>query len=673
MTHIYVARLIPMSTEEEGFKDKSIEEIQNSFFIKNLKEQGNNYKYRSKGLVANDGDLVLFQMNNSIIASGKFKNRIKYPIITDSYHGELEFYKDSISVCSPIKPEELKKYCNNFERFTQMMQFIEINDYDGLIKRLKINDENELDDDLEVNKKRVKNKNDWLDILNNEKQEDNYVIDILLYMMNCKDHTSNGKNIASAFGKTAIPNLDIVHFGQRIVELKGIEEQSSSRGDSRYWNIPFTTVPSKNKNGIFTWRVRDELAEALIEKYNLVDNQINMKKLFNEFQDSLPEKEYNDKIKEELNVRNEFVDRFNINNIMSMKLNDYVTGRSTIDEDGNNSFCYLLESKMMNLGDMRGATAEKFGVYCAKETGEYVFANRYGTNLEEAFNRIKEEIYKLLIAGKQDDYVQLNESLLPPLLRGKLLSIYYPEKYICIFKEESVDKILNILDVTYDQNKINTLEKKRKLIKEYKDTSDVFNNCSNYYFVKFLYSMFANDIKEKHTVNGEIDYNFELIDFNYIGNHISKKTNTFRSRETDYERINRNKKDVGNRGENAVLKYEKNNLIKLDRSDLAELVEIAENDAIGYDIKSYKIDGTEKHIEVKTNSGNRNNLLDFYLTDNELDKMKSDPNYYIYYLYSIKSKPKLHIVNNDILLNKKEYLKPVLYKIEIDVEKKEDQ
>ncbi len=673
MTHIYVARLIPMSTEENDFKNKSIKEIQNEFFIKNLKEKGNNYKYRSKGLVANDGDLVLFQMNNSIIASGIFKNRIKYSIITDSYHGELEFYKDSISVCNPIKPDELKKYCKRFERFTQMMQFIEIDDYDGLIKRLKVTDGYELEDILEVNKKRVKTKNDWLDILNNEKQEDNVVIDVLLYMMNCKDHTSNGKNIATAFGKTAIPNLDIVHFGQRIVELKGIEEQSGSRGDNRYWNIPFTTVPSKNKKGIFTWRVRDELAEALIEKYNLVDNQINMKKLFNEFQEKLSEKEYNDRIQDELNVRDEFVHRFSINNIMEMKLNNYVTGRSTIDDDGKNSFCYLLESKMMNLGDMRGATAEKFGVYCSKETGEYVYTNRYGSNLEEAFNRIKEEICKLLVAGNQDDYVQLNQSLLPPLLRGKILSIYYPEKYICIFKEESVDKILNILNVNYDINEINTLEKKRKLIKEYKDNSDVFNKCSNYYFVEFLYSMFANDIKEKHTVNGEIDYNFELIDFNYIGNHIAKKNNTFRSRETDYERINRNKKDVGNRGENAVLKYEKNNLIKQGRSDLAELVEISENDAIGYDIKSFKVDGTEKHIEVKTNSGNSNKLLDFYLTENELDKMESDPYYYIYYLYSIKSKPKLHIVNKSILLNKKEYLKPVLYKIEIDVEKKESQ
>ena len=80
--------------------------------------------------------------------------------------------------------------------------------------------------------------------------------------------------------------------------------------------------------------------------------------------------------------------------------------------------------------------------------------------------------------------------------------------------------------------------------------------------------------------------------------------------------------------------------------------------------------GEEKHIEVKTTSGNSDKILDFYLTDNELQKMKLDSNYYIYYLFDIKNKPKLHIINKEALLNhEKDYLMPVAYKIMIDVQK----
>ena len=82
--------------------------------------------------------------------------------------------------------------------------------------------------------------------------------------------------------------------------------------------------------------------------------------------------------------------------------------------------------------------------------------------------------------------------------------------------------------------------------------------------------------------------------------------------------------------------------------------------------------GTEKHIEVKTNSGTSDKLLDFYLTDNELQTMEQDPTYNIYYLFSIKKNPKIHIVNKEILAKQKElYLKPVLYKVAIDVELKD--
>ena len=66
------------------------------------------------------------------------------------------------------------------------------------------------------------------------------------------------------------------------------------------------------------------------------------------------------------------------------------------------------------------------------------------------FIKVKEELCKLIIAGNNDDYAALNNSMLPPLFKGKVLSTYFPDKYLCIFKEEDIDKFLYILGIDYD-------------------------------------------------------------------------------------------------------------------------------------------------------------------------------------------------------------------------------
>ena len=116
------------------------------------------------------------------------------------------------------------------------------------------------------------------------------------------------------------------------------------------------------------------------------------------------------------------------------------------------------------------------------------------------------------------------------------------------------------------------------------------------------------------------------------------------------------------------MQYEKNKLINKGLINLSKKVSICDNDAIGYDIISFDDNGNEIHIEVKTNCSNCS-YLDFYITDNELQRLKEDENYYIYYLYDIKKKPKYHIINKKMLLEK-DFLQPVIYRASIDVLKK---
>lgn len=79
------------------------------------------------------------------------------------------------------------------------------------------------------------------------------------------------------------------------------------------------------------------------------------------------------------------------------------------------------------------------------------------------------------------------------------------------------------------------------------------------------------------------------------------------------------KKDLGLAGELAVLEYEKNRLRTLMRDDLANQVRhvsVIEGDGAGYDILSFRDDGSKLYIEVKTTTGDATS--DFFISSNEV-------------------------------------------------------
>ena len=64
-----------------------------------------------------------------------------------------------------------------------------------------------------------------------------------------------------------------------------------------------------------------------------------------------------------------------------MPIDDFVIGRSQIDETGKNAFCYVLETQMRELGEMRGATVDKFGVWFSKD-GKYEHTSKYRKKIQ---------------------------------------------------------------------------------------------------------------------------------------------------------------------------------------------------------------------------------------------------------------------------------------------------
>jgi 5-methylcytosine-specific restriction protein A len=113
----------------------------------------------------------------------------------------------------------------------------------------------------------------WGEILQDKKITTQKVLSILLFILKQPKQESSGKEIALALNYThhAPLNNIIPYFSKRILDKYNfVKKPSREDGTKRYWHIPFL---GKNENDKFLWILRPELANALVEIFNLeIDN-----------------------------------------------------------------------------------------------------------------------------------------------------------------------------------------------------------------------------------------------------------------------------------------------------------------------------------------------------------------------------------------------------------------
>lgn len=120
-----------------------------------------------------------------------------------------------------------------------------------------------------------------------------------------------------------------------------------------------------------------------------------------------------------------------------------------------------------------------------------------------------------------------------------------------------------------------------------------------------------------------------------------KNTKDFYSnRNINFEGEIKKNTELGKKGEDIVVEYEKTRLIMEGREDLADKVvatrKIAGN-AERFDVLSYDKDGNEKYIEVKTTKGGMNNI--FHISENEVQFSEEyEDKYYLYRVYNFNVK-----------------------------------
>ncbi|MFD2523005.1 DUF3883 domain-containing protein [Emticicia soli] len=374
-------------------------------------------------------------------------------------------------------------------------------------------------------------------------------------------------------------------------------------------------------------------------------------------------------------LRQRFVETYTIDSIRDMPVENYVIGLKSTDDVNNFNFCFILEYKLIDLGNINGSDARRYGVYYSKSKKAFEYTQKYGGELT-AFQTVKELIIDIIEKGSERNIEDLVENRLSPVLKGKILSVYYPNLFLNIFSQEHLQHFLKNISIDYSPQNIDLILVREKIV-DYKNSHPIMKDWEMVVFTDFLYKTF--------TINGEItgevlknnDDNSPLIPFEPKPDFIDLQIGEFdirnfenisgppSSKNPNYIKQAIIQKRIGSLGEDIVLKLES------DRIEKAKLKgkEVRKTllDSEGYDILSYENDGSERFIEVKAVK-NRKEYIDFFITANEYEKAQRLPNYWIYIVFGVlSSEPKVWAIKGSTLLESPNVrLSPVLYKVQLN-------
>ena len=188
-------------------------------------------------------------------------------------------------------------------------------------------------------------------------------------------------------------------------------------------------------------------------------------------------------------LRQEFSERFPASSLASMTIEQYSLGL----EPKGNSFCYWLEYKTESLGRIGGGSSEKFVVYFSKPNDEYKFLAGFQSK-EQAFETVKLGLLQLLRLG-QDSTFDGCDSVPPfenaPVVRGKILNMYFPDKFLPIFNLVHLADFCLKLEVDASYHSQSSMN---QALLNFKERTSLFTGWTNDKFVSFLYDRFPDDL-----------------------------------------------------------------------------------------------------------------------------------------------------------------------------------
>lgn len=138
-----------------------------------------------------------------------------------------------------------------------------------------------------------------------------------------------------------------------------------------------------------------------------------------------------------LQVRRDFLKAFPLSSIARMTRESYVIGR---EKPG---FCTYVEVRTKRWANITGSPANRFGVYFGRTrkdpTRAYRHAGKFGSTAREAFLNVRRHLLELLEAGRLLDFEAIDGNPLSQMFKAKILSLYFPEKYMNICSDEHLE------------------------------------------------------------------------------------------------------------------------------------------------------------------------------------------------------------------------------------------
>ena len=191
--------------------------------------------------------------------------------------------------------------------------------------------------------------------------------------------------------------------------------------------------------------------------------------------------------KEDYNLYDEFIQKFSTEKLSSLSLDNY-------SNFNNDSFCYWIENKLNNWGDIHGATSYKFGIYRWKDDprnkkaqgadsdDKYAWLTKYGKTADEAYNNILKMIIQIANYSKEGKIEEIDKIDISEMFKWKIAFLYSDKKLINWFSKDILIKFVNYLggDVnnqtpTSDLQKFLLKQKGEKSLEEFNEELTTIN------------------------------------------------------------------------------------------------------------------------------------------------------------------------------------------------------
>ncbi|HFG2007043.1 TPA: AAA family ATPase [Vibrio cholerae] len=144
----------------------------------------------------------------------------------------------------------------------------------------------------------------------------------------------------------------------------------------------------------------------------------------------------------------EFLATWPLDRIETMTLPEYV---STQDKT---TFTYWLETRTQSLANIKGSPSPKFGIYKRNSDpkdrsgmihgDEYSWWEKFGATEQEAFEKIRNEIIKVIKAARDGDVKSIDKVELAPIYKWKIAFMYQDQNAPCIINIFAKDKLVEL-------------------------------------------------------------------------------------------------------------------------------------------------------------------------------------------------------------------------------------